>query len=79
VRERSALPITSPIQAPRANSVAEGWVGTARRECLDHLIPIGERHLRRVLSEFVDYYNHDRLHRRLGLQAPFPKPPASQG
>jgi hypothetical protein len=53
VRERSALPSTRPIQPPRANSAAERWVGTARRECLDHLIPISERHLRRVLSEFV--------------------------
>jgi putative transposase len=78
----SALAIKSlrtPIQAPRANSIAERWVGTARRECLDHLIPISERHLRKVLAEFVDYYNHDRPHRSLGLQAPFPKPPATHG
>jgi transposase InsO family protein len=68
-----------PIQAPRANSIAERWVRTARRECLDHLIPISERHLRTVLAEFVDYYNHDRLHRSLGLQAPFPKPSATHG
>jgi Integrase core domain len=78
----SALAIKSlrtPIQAPRANSIAERWVGTARRECLDHLIPISERHLRWVLAEFADYYNHDRPHRSLGLQAPFPKPPARHG
>ena len=49
------------------------------RECLDHLIPISERHLRWVLAEFVDYYNHDRPHRSLGLQAPFPSLPSSQG
>jgi len=54
-------------------------VRTARRECLDHLIPISERHLRWVLAEFVDYYNHDRPHRSLGLQAPFPSFVASQG
>jgi transposase InsO family protein len=71
--------LRTPIQAPRANSIAERWVRTARRECLDHLIPISERHLRRVLTEFVDYYNHDRPHRSLGLQAPFPKPPARHG
>ena len=78
----SALAIKSlrtPIQAPRANSIAERWVRTARRECLDHLIPINERHLRWVLAEFVDYYNHDRPHRSLGLQAPFPSSAASQG
>ena len=71
--------LRTPIQSPRANSIAERWVRTARQECLDHLIPISERHLRRVLAEFVDYYNHDRPHRRLGLQAPFPSQAASQG
>ena|ERR1035437_5613171 len=71
--------LQTPIRAPRANSIAERWVGTARRECLDHLIPINERHLRRVLAEFVDYYNHDRPHRSLGLQAPFPSAPSSRG
>jgi putative transposase len=71
--------LRTPIRAPRANSIAERWVGTARRECLDHLIPISERHLRWVLAEFVDYYNHDRPHRSLGLQAPFPSLVASQG
>jgi hypothetical protein len=55
------------------------WVRTARQECLDHLIPINERHLRRVLAEFVDYYNHDRPHRTLGLQAPSPRPSAYHG
>jgi putative transposase len=66
--------LRTPIRALRANSIAERWVGTARRECFDHLIPISERHPRCVLAEFVDYYNHDRPHRSLGLQAPFPTP-----
>jgi putative transposase len=55
----------TPIQAPRANSIAERAVGTIRRECLDHLIPLNERTLRLLLHEFVDYYNHDRPHRSL--------------
>ena len=71
--------LRTPIQAPRANSIAERWVRTIRRECLDHLIPLSERHLRRILAEFVDYYNHDRPHRSLGLRAPVPKPQASHG
>jgi transposase InsO family protein len=71
--------LRTPIQAPRANSVGERWVRTIRRECLDHLIPLSERHLRRILAEFVDYYNHDRPHRSLGLQAPLRKLQASQG
>ncbi len=52
---------------------------TVRRECLDHLIPLSERHLRAILSEFVDYYNHDRSHRSLGLQAPSPTLQIRQG
>ena len=81
-RRCSAVSIRSvrtPIQSPRANSIAERWVRTVRRECLDHLIPLSERHLRRILTEFVDYYNHDRLHRSFGLQAPAPKLQTSQG
>jgi putative transposase len=45
-------------------------VRTVRSECLDHLIPVSERHLRAILTEFVHYYNHDRPHRSLGLHAP---------
>ena len=81
-KRASAVAIKSlrtPIQAPRANSIAERWVRSARRECLDHLIPINECHLRRILAEFVDYYNHDRPHRSLSLQAPFPRPQATHG
>ena len=66
--------LQTPIRAPRANAVAERWVRTVRRECLDHLIPLNERHLRAILSEFVHYYNYDRPHRSLGLQPPTPRP-----
>jgi transposase InsO family protein len=71
--------LRTPIHAPRANAVAERWVRTARRECLDHLIPLSERHLRALLTEFVHYYNHDRPHRSLGLQAPVPRPQRRHG
>ena len=45
--------IRTPIQAPNANAVAERWVGTVRRECLDHLLITGRRHLLRVLHSYV--------------------------
>ena len=46
---------------------------------LDHLIPLSERHLRAILTEFVHYYNHDRPHRSLGLQPPAPRPQRLHG
>jgi transposase InsO family protein len=71
--------LRTPIQAPRANAIAERWVRTVRRECLDHLIPLSERHLHAILSEFVHYYNDDRPHRSLGLHPPTPRPQSRQG
>ena len=64
--------LLSPVRAPRANAVAERVIGTLRRECLDHLIVLNERHLRVALREFVRYYNADRPHRSLGLETPQP-------
>jgi transposase InsO family protein len=55
------------------NAVAERVIGTLRRECLDHLIPVDERHLRTVLAEYADYYNRDRPHRTLHLETPRPQ------
>ncbi len=57
---------------------AERLVGTFRRECLDHIIVVTERHLRYVPREFVRHYNAVRPHRTLGLDVPEPGtgPPA---
>jgi putative transposase len=49
--------LRTPIRAPRANAIAERWVGTARRELLDRLLILGRRHLNRALTEFVTHYN----------------------
>jgi hypothetical protein len=62
--------IRTPIQAPNANAVAERWVGTVRRECLDHLLITGRRHLLRVLHSYVRHDNRHRPHRSLDLSAP---------
>jgi putative transposase len=62
--------ILTPIQAPNANAVAERWVGTVRRECLDHLLIAGRQQLVRVLRIYVEHYNGHRPHRGLGLSAP---------
>ena len=55
--------IKTPVQAPRANAIAERWIPSARRECLDRMLITGERHLRLVLSEYIDHYNQRRPHR----------------
>jgi transposase InsO family protein len=62
--------IRTPIQAPNANAVAERWVGTVRRECLDHLLITGRRHLHRVLGIYARHDNRHRPHRSLDLSAP---------
>jgi putative transposase len=54
--------VKTPIHAPRANAYAERFVGTVRRECLDHLVIVGSRHLRGVLAEFQTHYNEHRPH-----------------
>jgi putative transposase len=49
-------------RSPWQNGIAERWVGTVRRELLDHVIVLNERHLQRLLREYVDYYNSERIH-----------------
>jgi Integrase core domain len=47
------------------------FLGTIRRECLDHMIVFGEVHLRRILGKYAAYYNVSRIHRSLNKDAPF--------
>jgi putative transposase len=49
-------------RSPWQNGIAERWVGTVRRELLDHVIVLNEQHLQRLLHEYVDYYNSERIH-----------------
>ena len=62
--------VLTPIHAPQANALAERVIGTIRRECLDHLIAVNERHLRGIVREYVAYYNAVRPHRSLALCPP---------
>ena len=70
--------ILTPVRAPNANAVAERVIGTLRRECLDHMIVLNERHLSRVLREYVDHYNATRPHRTLGLDSPHGRQPRAK-
>jgi transposase InsO family protein len=56
--------------SPWQNCFAERMIGTIRRECVDHVIALGERHLRRTLKSYADYYNSARTHRSLNMDAP---------
>jgi len=66
--------ILTPLMAPRANAHAERWVGSARRECLDWMLIVSQRHLEAVLGEYCAHYNDERPHRSCGL-----RPPAARG
>jgi putative transposase len=77
--------LKSAPRAPRMNAYAERFVRTVRAGCIDRMLIVGERHLRRVLDEFVEHYNTGRSHQGAGLDLrapndphnaiPFPAPP----
>ena len=58
------------MRSPWQNAYVERLIGTLRRECLDHVLIYGERHLRRILTLYSDYYNESRTHLGLGKDAP---------
>jgi putative transposase len=62
--------LRTPVRAPKANAYCERLVGTVRRECLDFMIPLNERHLRSVLRPWVAHYNKGRPHSSLGPGIP---------
>jgi len=64
--------IHTPLHAPNANAIGERFVRTVRQKCLDQLVILSERHLRRVLTQYVDFYNTRRPHQ--GLTQKFPVP-----
>ena len=69
--------INTPVRAPRANAIAERFVGTLRRELLDRLLIINQRHTTAALREFERHYNRHRPHRTLDQAAPLRPLPAT--
>jgi transposase InsO family protein len=66
--------IRTPVRSPRANSFAERYVGTLRRECLDHLLIYGEQHLWQVLAAYAQHYNEHRPHQSREQRPPLHEP-----
>jgi transposase InsO family protein len=66
--------IKTTARSPRANSFADGYVGTLRRECLDHLLIYGEGHLRQILAEYARHYNEHRPHQSREQRPPLYEP-----
>jgi transposase InsO family protein len=62
------------LRSPWQNAYVERMIGSLRRECLDHVLIFGERHLRHVLKSYSVYYNETRTHLGLGKDSPLPRP-----
>jgi transposase InsO family protein len=69
IRDRPIAP-----GSPWQNGFAERLIGSIRRECVDHIVLLGEAHLRRILGEYAAYYNESRTHRSLDKDAPVSRP-----
>jgi transposase InsO family protein len=70
--------LRTPIRAPKANAICERFLGSVRRECLDHLLIVNEQQLRRVIKEYVTYFNTARPHQGIGHRIPVPPAEADE-
>jgi len=70
VKAMGSQPIRTAFRSPWQNGLAERWVGSVRRDLLDHVIVLNRKHLRRLLNECVGYYHEDRTHLGLGKDTP---------
>src|SRR6202158_51273 len=74
VRDMGSQPTRTAFRSPWQNGVAERWVGSCRRDLLDHVIVLNERHLKRLMTEYVRYYHEDRTHLGLAKDTPTGRP-----
>ena len=71
-----SIPVGTSFASPWQNGIAERWVGSCRRDLLDHIIALNERHLKRLLSEYVRYHHEHRTHLGLAKQTPAGRTPS---
>jgi transposase InsO family protein len=76
VRDMGSQPTRTAFRSPWQNGVAERWVGSCRRDLLEHVIVLNERHLKRLMGEYVRYYHEDRTHLGLAKDTPAGRPTA---
>ena len=74
VREMGSQPTRTAFRSPWQNGVAERWVGSCRRDLLNHVIILNERHLKRLMSSYLLYYHEDRTHLGLAKDTPAGRP-----
>jgi len=65
--------LKTPFHAPKANAICERFLGSVRRECLDHFLILSESHLQHILQEYVAYFNQERPHQGIAQQLPAPR------
>jgi transposase InsO family protein len=62
--------IHTPLYAPKANAICERFIGSIRRECLDSVLILSDKHLRRMIKEYATFFNHARPHQGINQQIP---------
>src|SRR5215471_4863871 len=70
LKDLSSELIRTAYRSPWQNGLAERWVGSCRRELLDHVIVLNESHLRRLVRDYLEYYHDDRIHDALKKDTP---------
>jgi transposase InsO family protein len=67
-------PVRTSFRSPWQNGTAERWIGSVRKELLNHVIILNQRHLHNLLEEYVEYYNNDRTHYALEKETSMKRP-----
>ena len=73
IRAMGIRQVLTSYKSPWQNPYVERLIGSIRRECLDHVIVLGESHLRRILQQYIEYYQQNRTHLGLGGECSVPR------